>query len=347
MVRKEEWSGILFYDMEGSIKDIANMVVTPKDILFMDIGNSVHTDYEFNEDVLEYQLKNNLLKTKFGHIHSHNTMNVWFSGEDIDELRDNSPNHNIYLSLIVNNFDEMVARIAFLVKPHAYKTVDENGNEYVLGVEGLDPMVFSYDCEIEKPAQNPVEKSMLDRFEKIAKQSSTKKAKQSQNLSKSGQGLGYGMSTVPGYSSKINKPEANYSEEATLFALGDYFAERESGSIIDVPETGDFDEFICYFIRSGALASSEDTIKAALIAVNDLATTCDLATSLFDNYDTLYSCFYDISIEEEDKDTYLDAIAEVIFALEVHEKEHKWLEKLISLLQEKATKLEQETLTKE
>ena len=40
---------------------------------------------------------------KVGHIHSHNVMRVFFSGTDMDELHDNAPSHNFYVSLIVNN----------------------------------------------------------------------------------------------------------------------------------------------------------------------------------------------------------------------------------------------------
>lgn len=43
-------------------------------------------------------------------------MGVFFSGEDIDELKINCPNYNQYLSVIVNNRTEIVAKVAFLVE---------------------------------------------------------------------------------------------------------------------------------------------------------------------------------------------------------------------------------------
>jgi hypothetical protein len=43
-------------------------------------------------------------------------MNSYFSNEDEDELKQGAPDHNIYLSVVVNNAGEYVARIATHVK---------------------------------------------------------------------------------------------------------------------------------------------------------------------------------------------------------------------------------------
>lgn len=53
---------------------------------------------------MEMEGNEHLEECRIGHIHSHNTMGVFFSGTDWGELEDNAPNHNYYLSLIVNNF---------------------------------------------------------------------------------------------------------------------------------------------------------------------------------------------------------------------------------------------------
>lgn len=41
---------------------------------------------------------------------------VFFSGTDTEELQDNAPNYNHYLSVIVNNKTEVMAKISFIIK---------------------------------------------------------------------------------------------------------------------------------------------------------------------------------------------------------------------------------------
>lgn len=151
-IPKVEWSGILFYTVEGSIKDPKNMVITLQDILPMHKGSATYTEYTFDSRVLDYLEENEDLK--LGHIHSHNTMNVYFSGTDWSELEDNSPNHNFYLSLIVNNFMDFCAKVAFIAESteSQYKAKDENGNFYSYNVETeASKKLVTYDCNIFSP----------------------------------------------------------------------------------------------------------------------------------------------------------------------------------------------------
>ena len=110
-----------------------------------------------------------ILTMKKGHCHSHNTMPTFFSGTDDSELRDNAPNHNIYVSLIVNNRNENCAKIAVLVnevtETPAYtvkrdiKFRDQDGNEVaktftkeVEVVKTEQKAIYAYKCEIEYPS---------------------------------------------------------------------------------------------------------------------------------------------------------------------------------------------------
>src|SRR5690606_27372025 len=135
-IPKVEWSGVLFYSVEGSIKDPENFVITLEDILPMDKGTSAYTEYTFDERIVEYMMADDKRDDwKMGHIHSHNTMPVFFSGTDISELEDNCVNHNYYLSLIVNNFMDFTAKVAFLASLNEevdipFKARDENGELY-------------------------------------------------------------------------------------------------------------------------------------------------------------------------------------------------------------------------
>lgn len=74
-----EWSGILFYKIEGTIKNPSEMKLILEDILPMHKGNSTFTEYTFDERVAEYMMDHEELEEcKIGHIHSHNTMGKLF-----------------------------------------------------------------------------------------------------------------------------------------------------------------------------------------------------------------------------------------------------------------------------
>ena len=105
-------SSILFIKSED-VKKALELV----DILLMDKGSQSYTAYTFDASVIEHMENNpELEECKMGHIHSHNTMSVFFSGTDMSELEDNSPNHNYYLSLIVNNFMDFCAKVCFIAQ---------------------------------------------------------------------------------------------------------------------------------------------------------------------------------------------------------------------------------------
>lgn len=156
-VSRVEWSGVLFYDTEGvfgtdSFKCIA------QELFLMDIGTSGYTEYTYGQEVVQYMMKNkHLLKMKKGHIHSHNSMAVFFSGTDTDEILGNSEFHNIYLSLIVNNANDMVAKIAFraVQKSASIEFKNDKGEVVSETVETEVPHVFIYNCNIKKPEIDP------------------------------------------------------------------------------------------------------------------------------------------------------------------------------------------------
>lgn len=155
-IPKVEWSGILFYKVEGSIKDPENMKIILEEILPMHKGTSTYTEYTFDERVVEHMMDNEHLEDcKIGHIHSHNTMGVFFSGTDWDELEDNAPNHNMYLSLIVNNFMDFCAKVAFIAEPNNLSARDEEGSPYSITLEGVSSgkKLLTYDCTIISPCE--------------------------------------------------------------------------------------------------------------------------------------------------------------------------------------------------
>lgn len=175
-----EWSGILLYALEDeekmSISDPENLTFVIKDIILMDKGTQTFTSYNFSEKKrnqegysdahIEYcELNMEALTWTIGHIHSHNNMGVFFSGTDMEELFDNSPSHNYYLSLIVNNRNEMVAKVCIYSEARSsceaeYTGLDKFGKPYTLQkvtLNTINKKYFIYDCEIEKPEQIVVE----------------------------------------------------------------------------------------------------------------------------------------------------------------------------------------------
>ena len=71
-----EWSGILFYTVEGTI-EANNLKIKCKDILLMDVGSSATTEYTVNADISSYMVDNpDLLSPDVyrGLVHSHHNM---------------------------------------------------------------------------------------------------------------------------------------------------------------------------------------------------------------------------------------------------------------------------------
>lgn len=171
-VWSDEWSGMLFYETEGQFGE-ENFKITAQELFPLDIGSQTYTEYEANDpDLIRFLMNNPHARTmKKGHIHSHNTMGVFFSTTDDSELHDNCGAHNFYLSLIVNNKNEMCAKIAFKATSKSEtKTLitfrDEKGQEKTKSYSGSkeDERIYIYKCSITNP-HGVVEDSFKSRFQ--------------------------------------------------------------------------------------------------------------------------------------------------------------------------------------
>lgn len=160
-INNVEWSGLLFYQPIGDIKDLSTFKIIAKDVYLMDIGTFSYTEYSFNESIMNFYDKfPEAMNYKIAHIHSHNNMNSFFSSTDNDELKDNAKNYNYYLSLIVNNKMDMVAKLAMAGKSTQILTLkDNNGLLFNLNTKEksiigtINVNVFPFDenlTEIEK-----------------------------------------------------------------------------------------------------------------------------------------------------------------------------------------------------
>jgi len=158
-IPKVEWSGILFYTTEGSIEKPASFKIKLETILPLDMGTSAFTEYELDERFINFLEEDfdTRAQWKVGHIHSHNVMGVFFSGTDLAELNDNTPSHNFYLSLIVNNYMDFTAKVAFIgtaqrdIKQVPYMAMNSQGKAYEIEKQDFvvnQDKMFVYDCEI-------------------------------------------------------------------------------------------------------------------------------------------------------------------------------------------------------
>ena len=181
-IPKVEWSGVLFYKVIGSITKPAGFECIITDILPMDMGSKTYTEYQFDQTVADYiEQDDERFDWKIGHIHSHNTMKTYFSGTDMSELNDNSEFHNYYLSLIVNNFMDMTAKIAYraTTEGFSYTAIDENGNNYSKKLHLPQTYLIIHNCTIESPTEEiNITKEFADRVAYIKKPKKVAKSEQ-------------------------------------------------------------------------------------------------------------------------------------------------------------------------
>lgn len=161
-INKVEWSGVLFYSIEGSIKNPKTFKITLEDVLPLDKGNSIYTSYKLDDRFVDYLMEEpeTRMDWKVGQIHSHHSMEVFFSSVDMSELNDNCPQHNFYLSLIVNNYNHFKAKVAILgeatikQKKVPFIATDEKGKKYTmetLDFNHTEERMYVYDCIIDSP----------------------------------------------------------------------------------------------------------------------------------------------------------------------------------------------------
>ena len=262
-ISKVEWSGILLYSVSGSITNPSEMVITLRDIIPMHKGSQVYTEYSFNEkkrDTSGYDDKHidyvmnkpEAMDWKIGHIHSHNTMAVYFSGTDTEELEDNSPSHNYYLSLIVNNFMEFTAKVAVHAKvevevPVSFEATNDEGDSYSIKDQVYTlkrEVVAVYDCGLETPQEEiSVDVDFAEGVRGIIEKAVIAKTKTSKPFVTKGWNPNQGNSyykKLPKTSSKKKKSKGNPKKQAFYGVVSKA-----------QPRTEEIEEFLIYMLRFG------------------------------------------------------------------------------------------------
>lgn len=135
-ISQVEWSGLLFYKVEGNMQDLKHFTVEPYYIHLMDKGTGGTTEFDDDGSMAElYKQKPELDPFEegevylYGKIHSHHSMGVFHSSTDHQDLQDQGGKFDpYYLSVIVNNYLDLEAKIAFVgkipkqvIKPNKFK----------------------------------------------------------------------------------------------------------------------------------------------------------------------------------------------------------------------------------
>ena len=167
-----EWSGVLFYKLiSGDIKDIKDLVFKSDFIYPRDIGSATFTSTEASGDLSDaYDIYEDGLECSNGLIHSHHNMNAYFSGTDMQELRENAKIYNYYLSLIVNFDGKYCCKIAIPGKEKYSSVVtlkDSEGNPYQKTIESENDIIFIGDIDVEHKTEKPCEKWLEDKIKEL------------------------------------------------------------------------------------------------------------------------------------------------------------------------------------
>jgi len=369
-IPKVEWSGILLYCVEGTIRDPKNMRVVLKDIIPMNKGDQTYTEYSFNEKkrdtsgyedrMIDYFNDNpEALEEdwKIGHIHSHNSMNVFFSHTDMAELNDNSPSHNFYLSLIVNNWMDFCAKISFVAGvertvEEPYYAYDENGDKYEVGTSKFSvkkEKLYIHDCLIKAPG---ADKLKVDNFfalnvDSIIKKADAPKVKVTKSYTPAISQIPTVVKKTTGFTNpNLKKVKDKPADVVRNFISDIPFADLDSMGFGSDP-LSDIEEFAISLIR-GTNPPTDDVsnIELALeelCALEQEFEEEDLSKTVLDNYPALFEKMFES--KKEDDDFFVEVAEEVINIYEDYEEEYPFLSNTIMSLKYMVHKFEENVTT--
>lgn len=165
-VNNIEWSGVLFYklDFDGNLDTLQATCI---DILPLNIGSTGYTEYKYDASVANYMaMKPELFDCALGLIHSHHNMNSFFSGVDTKTLFDEGKDLTHFLSLIVNNKGEYVAKITYKTKPIQSQLLTFNDVNYIIEKSDAEWEVKALDLTIVKEEEDDLFISKLMELKK-------------------------------------------------------------------------------------------------------------------------------------------------------------------------------------
>ena len=286
----------------------------------MNKGTKAYTEFDTGTEGMEFLMENNeFLDCKQGLIHSHNSMGVFFSGQDTAELASNAPFHNYYLSLIVNNKNEMCAKIASVGKVDEQKITNfeytgENGIKRSgnLNTNTKEDVVFFYTCDIQKP--NLLETRFTDKVKAIIAKEATEFKSKFTTFPKTSK-TPY-LDSLYKYKDKDFRHSWYDKEDTQQMDIFD--TEREDTLIIPSSHSNLIEGFVSTLIAQDPLNS--DSVDANLKAVKKKFGVCKNSKNevdlklyinmILENYDELYDQYFD-DPEKESYEDYLEEVVEI------------------------------------
>lgn len=107
----EEWSGVIFYSVT---EEDNKFIYHVKGLIPLDVGSQTTTEYDVTDpEITHYMVVNDLIDCYMGNMHSHNKMDVFFSATDSKAFEQS--NYPIFLSIIVNNAMDIIAKVGFKI----------------------------------------------------------------------------------------------------------------------------------------------------------------------------------------------------------------------------------------
>ncbi len=228
----KEWSGTLFYTVEGSFED-NSLIITCKDIYVSDIGSATYTEFDHSADIVTYQAMNDLLDCYTGLIHSHNQMATFFSGTDRNTLIEEGMDMPHFLSLIVNNVGVYTAKITRRVSLQTSKITyptfgGESKSEEVEST--INEYLEAFPLEIDVQEDTSIRDEVTQRIkeieaEKTAVRKTDSPSTKEEDVSSEGE---EGVS----FTRKFSLTET--SIQPTLFPAEEIFSSKTDGSWVNI-----------------------------------------------------------------------------------------------------------------
>jgi hypothetical protein len=169
----KEWSGHLYFTKQGDIDNPSELIIDIKEFILLDIGTVGATEIDpSGEQIIDmYEKRPQVLTMKQGLLHTHHNMKTFFSGTDTSTLLENAANYPFFLSVIVNNAGDTIAKISqqgFIEEPetkHNYKYKFNRGflQKEVVKESRIIEVVYIYDCIIN--IENSVEEELTKLLE--------------------------------------------------------------------------------------------------------------------------------------------------------------------------------------
>jgi hypothetical protein len=330
-VGKDEWSAMLLYDVRsGSPADIENFELEAKHVFLMDIGTAAYTEYETDGDIVDiYDNIEEAMEWKTGHIHSHHSMDAYFSGTDMSELNDNVDKHNYYLSLIVNFAQRPTAKVAFLSDVHhksKMNYVDESGETQLFETNKVEKEMVTIGMDIYYDMKDDFFFNRYDQvIEKAEKAEAERKKKQSNKLKYSGQSNALGFDYGQGSENFYDPNNLTQRSEPAPFEgdpknMTNMDVEKLSRNVFSV--TPDLTEVRSVYQILHVLAGSKEA---------DLSFYYDyLAVTLPE----IISNFFDQNLEVDEMTVVIDEIDKSMLRFSTHPRLEKIIRGISEVLQE-------------